>query len=65
MEQEFTEFTDKSLKYELGSILKSCLPTCLAGAVVASYTRDGQVAGSSTFSEYVGKTQISLSTEAV
>ena len=51
MEQEFTEFgefreSDKSSKYELGSVQRSCLScVCLAGAVVASWSLTQEVAG--------------------
>ena len=54
MEQEFTEFgkSDKSLKHELGSILRSCLShvSCwCCGSILVSYTRGGWVAGSNPF----------------
>ena len=57
MEQGFTEFSkfrdsDKSLKHELGSILRSCVSrvSCwCCGSILLSYTRGGWVAGLSPF----------------
>ena len=54
MEQEFTEFreSDKPLKHELASILRSCLshvPCWHCGSILVSYTRGGWVAGWSPF----------------
>ena len=43
---EFSEFReyDKSLKHEMGSILRSFLYRCLTGAVVASWSLTQEVA---------------------
>ena len=49
MDQKFSEFSefreyDKSLKHEMGSILRSFLYRCLTGAVVASWSLTQEVA---------------------
>ena len=57
MQQEFTEFSefmesDKLLKHELGSVLRSCLShvSCWhCGSIMVSYTRGGWVGGLNPF----------------
>ena len=51
---EFSEFrewreSDKSLKHELGSTLRSCLHMCLAGTVGTSLSLTQEVASSSPY----------------